>query len=199
MRSPVKFILAFLISMLLFSCEKPEPNPKVEIQTELGGIEIEIFFKQAPITSANFLRYVDERKFENTSFYRVVTPTNQPNNDVKIEVIQGGLKFEEDMHEPIEHETTEKTGIKHLDGVISMARSEPGTAASEFFICVGNQPELDFGGKRNPDLQGFAAFGKVTKGMDIVKKIQLSPESEQRLTPEIEIENIVRIDPPEEE
>ena len=119
---------------------------------------------------------------------------NQPNNEIKIEVIQGGIRFSQDRKSlpPIEHEITEKTGILHKDGVISMARSEPGTASSEFFICVGDQPELDYGGKRNPDGQGFAAFGKVIAGMDVVKKIHIQPVDEQMLDPRIQIYEIIR-------
>jgi len=94
---------------------------------------------------------------------------------------------------PIDHETTEKTGIFHKDGVISMARLQPGTASSEFFICVGDQPELDYGGKRNPDGQGFSAFGKVIAGMDVVEKIHQQPADGQTLNPRIKIHNIVRL------
>jgi peptidyl-prolyl cis-trans isomerase A (cyclophilin A) len=104
----------------------------------------------------------------------VVRMDNQEQNNIKIEVIQGGMQLEdEDLpFEAITHESTQATGIKHLDGVISMARGAPGTAASEFFICVNGQPELDFGGQRNPDELGFAAFGKVVDGMDVVRAIQ---------------------------
>ena len=109
-------------------------------------------------------------------------------------MIQGGLYSEEEMYPPIVHETTLKTGIKHTDGVISMARNEPGSATSEFFICVGDQPELDFEGKRNPDGQGFAAFGRVVKGMDIVRKIHQKPVDGQMLDPEILIVNITRLE-----
>lgn len=164
----------------------------VQISTELGNITIEIYEKEAPLTAANFLRYVDEGLFKDSKFYRVVTKSNQPQNDIKIEVIQGGLFTEEKMYEPIAHETTEETGILHKNGVISMARNEPGTATSEFFICVGDQPELDFGGKRNPDGQGFAAFGKVIEGMDVVREIQQQPEIEQMLNHQVHILNISR-------
>jgi peptidyl-prolyl cis-trans isomerase A (cyclophilin A) len=119
---------------------------------------------------------------------------NQPNNDVKIEVIQGGLGWGEQIErlDSIPMETTEETGIKHLNGTISMARSTPGSATSEFFICVGEQPELDFNGLRNPDGQGFAAFGKVIKGMDVVHKIHQSPSKNQLLNPEIIIHHITK-------
>lgn len=169
-------------------------NPRVLIKTELGDIAIEIYEKDAPITAANFLKYVDEGRYKNGCFYRVVTMDNQPNNDIKIEVIQGGLSAETrgNMLSPIEHETTDKTGILHKNGVISMARSKPGTASSEFFICVGDQPELDFGGKRNPGGQGFAAFGKVVAGMLVVNKIHQQPTEGQMLDPRIKILEIVR-------
>jgi peptidyl-prolyl cis-trans isomerase A (cyclophilin A) len=164
-------------------------NPEVIIITELGDITIELYPDKAPVTVANFIRYIEENRFKGATFYRVVTQDNQPDNDVKIEVIQGGL-FEDNHPQalpPIKHETTQQTGIRHLDGTISMARYGPGTATSEFFICIGNQPSLDYGGNRNTDGQGFAAFGRVVKGMDVVKKIQQQPEKEQYLKPRIKI------------
>lgn len=164
-------------------------NPEVIISTELGDITIELYPDKAPVTVANFIRYIEENRFKGATFYRVVTQDNQPDNDVKIEVIQGGL-FEDNHPQalpPIKHETTQQTGIRHLDGTISMARYGPGTATSEFFICIGNQPSLDYGGNRNTDGQGFAAFGRVVKGMDVVKKIQQQPEKEQYLKPRIKI------------
>jgi peptidyl-prolyl cis-trans isomerase A (cyclophilin A) len=189
-------IIPFLMSFFLGG---ETENPHVMIQTELGDIDVEIFVDKAPMTAANFLRYVDQDCFKDACFYRVVTMDNQPNNDIKIEVIQGGLGFTEGATEflPIEHETTEKSGILHKDGVISMARLQPGTATSEFFICVGDQPELDFGGKRNPDGQGFAAFGKVVKGMEVVKKIHQQPSENQMLDLRIKIHNIIRVQAPE--
>ncbi len=192
------FTMLFLILVLgnIWIPAGAVQNPRVSIRTELGNITIEICAKEAPLTAANFLKYVDEGLFEGATFYRVVTMENQPNNDIKIEVIQGGLGFTEGSQTlpPIDHETTDKTGILHKDGAISMARIEPGTASSEFFICVGDQPELDFGGKRNPDGQGFAAFGKVIAGMDVVRKIHTQPENGQMLTPRISISDIVRIE-----
>lgn len=180
--------VALLSILSLSGCGNPA-NPRVLIRTELGDITVEIYESQAPVTAPNFLRYVEENRFEGATFYRTVTMDNQPNNDVKIEVIQGGLKEDADSLglPPIEHETTAQTGLRHLDGTISMARVEPGTASSEFFICIGDQPELDFGGKRNPDGQGFAVFGRVAAGMDVVRKIQQQPAEGQSLTPEIKI------------
>jgi peptidyl-prolyl cis-trans isomerase A (cyclophilin A) len=143
----------------------------------------------APITATNFLRYVDEGRLDSANFYRVVTLDNQPDNDVKIEVIQGGLgnRSRDDRLDPIPHETTVTTGLLHTAGAISMARNEPGSASSEFFICVTGQPELDFGGRRNPDGQGFAVFGRVVAGMDVVRAIQRLPANGQRLTDTIEV------------
>ena len=191
----MKFIIAIVaIALIILSIfwGYHSNNPVIIIETEIGDIKIEVYEKDAPVTVANFLKYVDSSAFVNSVFYRTVTPDNQPNNEIKIEVIQGGLFEEDKMFKPIEHETTDKTGILHKDGVISMARNEPGTATSEFFICVGDQPELDFGGKRNPDGQGFAAFGKVVEGMGVVKRIHNWPENRQLLDPQIKINNIYR-------
>ncbi len=176
-----------LLTIHLFACQ--EQNPVVSIETELGTLQVELYEKEAPITVANFLKYVKSGKLNTGEFYRVVTMENQPNNDIKIEVIQGGLGWSDDIvrYDSIPIETTEMTGIKHLDGVISMARSTPGSASSEFFICVGDQPELDFGGLRNLDGYGFAAFGKVVSGMDVVLRIQNSPSEQQFLQPTIKI------------
>jgi peptidyl-prolyl cis-trans isomerase A (cyclophilin A) len=164
---------------------------RVLIQTELGDITVEIDAARAPITAENFLKYVDAGHYDGGRFHRTVklNPDNQPNNQIKIEVIQAGVNPEKEKQSfpPIKLERTSVTGLKHKNGVISMARLGPDTAVSDFFICVGDQPELDFGGKRNPDGQGFAAFGRVVKGMDVVKKIHQSPVEAQRLTPPIKI------------
>lgn len=170
-------------------------NPVVMLQTEVGDIIVEIYLQKAPLTASNFLRYVDEGRFSDASFYRTVTPENQPNDTVKIEVVQGGIGFvESDLRlPPIAHETTAKTGVLHKDGVISMARAAPGTAGSEFFICIGDQPELDYGGKRNPDGQGFAAFGRVIAGMDVVIMIHNQPAKGQILAKPVRISAVQRI------
>ena len=122
-----------------------------------------------------------------------MTPANQPDNQVKIEVIQGGVDgAASSRRSRSSWNATSVTGLKHVDGTISMARDGPDTATTEFFICVGDQPELDFGGKRNPDGQGFAAFGHVTAGMDVVRRIQQAPATAQRLSPPIVIRSIRR-------
>ena len=180
-------LLAGALCALASGCS--DDSPVVVIRTSLGDVEVEIYQEAAPLTAGNFLKYVREKRFEGAIFYRTVTMDNQPDNDIKIEVIQGGLGEDPlGLGLPaIEHETTEQTGLKHLDGTISMARAEPGTASSEMFICIGDQPELDFGGRRNPDGRGFAAFGRVIRGMDVVLKIQAQPADGQMLDPEIAI------------
>lgn len=185
-----RLVVVLSIIFCFTSCSKENPN--VVIETDFGDITIELYVEKAPITVRNFIRYITEERYKGAAFYRVVTPYNQPDSKVKIEVIQGGL-FEDDHPQnlpPISHENTNVTGILHLDGVISMARYEPGTATFEFFICVGDQPSLDFGGSRNKDNNGFAAFGKVINGMDVVKKIHNQPEKDQYLIPRISINNM---------
>jgi len=181
-------IISFAATLLMAGMgAAPAENPRVMIDTDVGQIEVELDATRAPRTVANFLRYIDEQYFDGTSFYRTVTPGNQPDNAIKIEVIQGGADGTKAAHEPIALEPTSVTGLRHRDGTVSMARNGPDTATSEFFICIGDQPELDFGGRRNPDGQGFAAFGHVVKGLDIVKLIQQRTAHLQRLVPPVAI------------
>jgi peptidyl-prolyl cis-trans isomerase A (cyclophilin A) len=185
-----------LLALLALATTVPADDPKpvrVLIQTEAGDVEVELDAAKAPNTVANFLTYVDAKHYDGGQFHRTVTPDNQPDNKVKIEVIQAGINPQKkDPFPPIKLERTRDTGLKHKDGTISMARDGPDTATSDFFICIGDQPELDFGGKRNPDGQGFAAFGRVVKGMDVVKKIQRSPADSQTLKPPVKILKITR-------
>lgn len=162
-------------------------SPRVAIETELGTIEVSLESTKAPVTATNFLRHIQLGAYAGGLFHRTVTMSNQPQNRVKIEVIQGGSAREEKRLPPIPLERTRDTGLRHRDGTISMARGTPDSATSDFFICIGDQPELDFGGKRNPDGQGFAAFGQVVKGMEIVRKIQARPATGQALMPPIKI------------
>ena len=151
-----------------------EDAVSVLMSTDHGDIRIELDVENAPITTANFLRYVDGGHYDAATFYRTVRYSND-NGNPKIEVIQGGIGGGEAPFEPIEHEDTDSTGILHLDGVISMARGGVGTASSEFFICIGDQPGLDKGEARNADEQGFAAFGRVVSGMEVVRSIHGLP------------------------
>src|SRR5690606_21370994 len=157
-------------------------------------VEVELEPEKAPLTTANFLRYVDAGLYEGGVFHRTVTPANQPDKKVKIEVVQAGIRpGEKDPHEPIALERTSVTGLSHTDGAISRARDGPDTATSDFCICIGAQPELDFGGRRNPDGQGFAAFGRVVEGMDVVRAVQAAPADGQTLAPPITILRIRRL------
>ncbi|MCG8651228.1 MAG: peptidylprolyl isomerase [Pirellulales bacterium] len=177
--------------------DEPIPNrAKVLIQTTWGDIEVELDSSKAPKTVANFLHYVHQGLYSDGIFHRSVTLQNQPEDQVKIEVIQASAnpKRESEFLPAIPLERTSQTGIKHLRGTISMAReADPDTARDHFFICLSDQPELDFGGKRERSGQGFAAFGVVTKGMEVVEKIHQSPTEQQALQPPIRIQRAIRL------
>jgi peptidyl-prolyl cis-trans isomerase A (cyclophilin A) len=181
--------MRLLPAFLMLSAAVCAQTATVRMETSAGTILIEVNAGSAPVTAANFLNYVEQGFYDGGEFHRTVTPANQPQNKIKIEVVQAGVNpaFKNETFPPIPLERTSKTGLKHLDGTISMARDGADTATSDFFICIGAQPELDFGGKRNPDGQGFAAFGRVTLGMDVVRKIQRSKAAGQRLTPAVKI------------
>lgn len=194
----IRYIYAFIVMAFLQAACKPEyKNPHVLIETSAGDIEIEVYPDQAPKTVGAFLSYVDSGFYKNTSFYRVLNDDNQPSNAPKTNLVQGGLwrtKYKKaSAIAGITHETTQQTHLTHTSGTISLARTTPGSATTEFFICVGNQPGLDFGGENNPDGQGYAAFGRVTKGMKIVNTIYKRPEEEQYFQPPVAIYNITRL------
>lgn len=190
----MKRIFLVFIAFIAINSVCAQKSTRCLLQTSLGNITVELYPDKAPVTVANFLKYVDAGLYDSSSFFRAVTMANQPNNAVKIEVIQGGNVDSLKQFPPILMETTRQTGVHHLDGVISMARSTPASATCSFFICINDQPSLDFGGKRNPDGQGFAAFGKVVSGMDVVRKIQqLYPEQAQYFKPPVNIISISRI------
>lgn len=166
-----KTITAICATAFAYAAGASEAVVNVAMLTSEGEIGIDLYLEKAPLTAGNFLRLVDGKHLDGGSFYRVVTYEND-NGNPGIEVVQGGLGGEQESpFPPIGHESTEQTGILHTDGVISMARGDVGTASSEFFICIGKQPGLDHGNLRNPDGLGFAAFGKVVSGMDVVRRI----------------------------
>ena len=188
-----KSTLTTLIFFLSFTLLKAQKTDTCIIKTSLGEMTIELYSKKAPLTVANFLKYVDAHLYDGTSFFRTVRLDNQPKDSIKIEVVQGGHVNAQKAFAPIMLETTKQTGLHHLGGTLSMARSTPNSAASDFFICINDQPSLDYGGKRNNDGQGFAAFGKVIAGMEVVRKIQqLYPGQEQYINPTVLILNIIR-------
>src|SRR5262245_27235257 len=193
-------VLAAVVAVSLHAQAKPV---RVRVQTELGDIVVEVDQAKAPVTAANFLKYVDAGHYDGGTWHRTVRMDNQPESTIKIEVIQAGVNPDKAKSgfPPIALERTNKTGILHKDGVISMARGMPDSATSRWFICINDQPSLDFGGMRNPDGQGFAAFGRVVSGMDVVRKIQMAPSSTdrktnteaQKLTPPIKIIKTARV------
>lgn len=194
----MRLLLCFaLLSLLTLPSRADDAHPRIRLVTTLGDIEAELDATRAPVTVANFLRYIDAGRYTDGRFHRTVTttPDNQPGKTVKIDVIQAGANpaFAEKDWPAIPLERTRDTGLHHIDGALSMARDGPDTATSDFFICVGAQPELDFAGQRNPDGQGFAAFGRVTRGMEIVRRIQAASADGQSLTPPIRILRIERL------
>lgn len=191
MRSIVTAIVLFF-----FACSPAYKQPHIEIRTQLGDIEVELYPDQAPKTVSAFLDYIEKGYYKDASFYRVLNDENQPSNAAKAELIQGGIyrkRNRPDTIPGIPHETTRQTGILHKSGTISLARLAPGTATTEFFICIGDQPGFDYGGENNADGQGYAAFGKVVKGMGIVRRIYQRPEYDQSFDPPVPIYKIVRL------
>lgn len=191
-------ILVFISTLCFLSCkEKNTTTPHVRIETEKGDIELELYPLKAPKTVAAFLSYIEKGLYTNSSFYRVLNDENQPSNAAKTELIQGGIwrtKNQEALKIPgVPHETTQQTGLLHTDGVISLARREPGTGTTEFFICIGKQPGLDYGGENIEDRQGYATFGKVVKGMDVVRKIYRQNENDQYFDPPVAIYDVKRL------
>ncbi|QQR76086.1 MAG: peptidylprolyl isomerase [Holophagales bacterium] len=191
-----------MVLLLAGAVRGAEPPPqaastpiRVEIRTDLGVIEIALEPTRAPTTVANFLRYVDAGRYDGGRFHRTVRPDNEVRPEIPIEVVQAGVApgRELDDFPPISLERTRDTGLRHVDGAISMARDAPDSATSDFFVCLGDQPALDFGGQRNPDGQGFAVFGRVVSGMGVLRRIQAAPASGQTLTPPILIRTVRRL------
>ena len=152
----------------------PKGHVRVALSTAHGVIIVELYKDKAPITAGNFLRYVDEGRMSHATFYRASHPPGMTDYGM----LQGGLQNDPKyVLKPIAHESTLKTGLSHTDGAISLGRHAPGTATSDFFICVGDQTYLDADPKAKGDNAGFAAFGYVVQGMDVVKKMMGLPRS----------------------
>ena len=172
-------LLAAAAVLLLFAAAsgeaaKPAAPGKVRVNmvTSDGPILIELEAKRAPITTSNFLRRGDGKLFDGTSFYRAARAKGSPRTGF----IQGGVNGDPmRWAPPFAHEPTTKTGLHHGDGTISMARSQPGTAQGEFFLIVGAAPSMDAHPKAKGDNAGYAAFGHVVTGMDVVRRILASP------------------------
>ena len=184
--------LLWIVSGVAGFAQAPPAPVLVVLETSLGAITIEVNVAKAPITSANFLRYLDAGLYDSGRFHRTVRPETETRKDVPIEVVQATRARRTPAtpdFAPIALERTNVTGLTHVDGAVSMARAGIDSAVADFFICIGAHPLLDFGGARNADGQGFAVFGRVVSGMDVVKKIQASPvrSGTQSLDPPIAI------------
>lgn len=163
------------MALFFSSCSKSTKEiPVVKIVTTEGDIEVELYASKAPKTVAAFLQNINDNTYNKANFYRVILQqglTAQMNQGI----VQGGIHYANasivSKQKGIAHEATNVTGLTHDDGTISMARTTVGSATTEFFICIGNQSQYDFGYDGTPDKQGYAAFGKVIKGMDVVKAI----------------------------
>lgn len=161
-------LCALLTLVALPHTAAAEALPRVRLETSAGSIVIELETKKAPITAGNFLAYVDGKKFDGTTFYRAARNKRAP----EYGLVQGGINHRVvGALLPIEHEPTTKTGLRHIDGTVSMARNAPGTAMGDFFITIGKGAYLDARG----DYAGYAAFGQVVEGMDVVRKILAAP------------------------
>jgi peptidyl-prolyl cis-trans isomerase A (cyclophilin A) len=154
--------------------EKVWKTQDVRLETAEGPIVIALEVERAPITSANFLKYVDQKKFDGATFYRALTFAGRPD----LGLVQGGAKSDpKRLLPPIKHEPTTQTGLSHTEGAVSMARGAVGSAQGDFFIILGNLNSLDANPSAPGDNAGFAVFGRVVEGMDVVKKILAAPVS----------------------
>jgi peptidyl-prolyl cis-trans isomerase A (cyclophilin A) len=158
------------------AAEVPKPaTVKVSLVTSEGPVLLELEKERAPITTANFLHYVDQKRFDGMTFYRAVKVPNAP----ELGLVQGGVRFDpRKMFPPIAHEPTTKTGLSHVDGTISMARNAPGSAAGDFFITIGAMSYMDADPKQTGDNAGYSAFGHVVEGMDVLRRILAAPTSD---------------------
>lgn len=155
--------------------ERQYETVRVELVTAEGPILLELEKERAPVTTANFLRYVSEKRLQGANFYRALTFPGRPD----LGLVQGGQRNQKLLLPPIAHEPTSKTGLTHKEGTISMARAAPGSAQADFFIILGDLSTLDANpaGPAGADNAGFAAFGRVVEGMDVVKRILAAPIS----------------------
>ena len=178
--------LALLLAPMAIAQQAPAPAPapasaaapayktvRVVLQTAEGPITLAIETERAPLTAANFLKYVDQKKLDGVSFYRAMTFPGRPD----LGLIQGGQRDSRKLLPPIPHEPTTQTGLSHGHAAISMARGAPGSAQADFFIIVGGLPSLDANPAGQGDTAGYAVFGQVVDGMDVVQKILTAPTS----------------------
>ena len=155
-------------------------KPRVKVITDHGAFVVELEADKAPITSANFLRYVEAGKYDGGTFFRASRRPGAPQEGV----IVGGMAAKAHPFPPIAHESTEATGLRHVTGTISLGRFAPGTATADFFVCATPQPYLDAHPKAKGDNLGFAAFGQVVQGMASVRRILALPTNAKSPFPE---------------
>lgn len=191
-------VVLVAVCIVMASC-KPKPerssNPHIVIDTQYGKIVCELYPDKAPHSVAAILHGVDSGFYERSSFYRVLREDNQVMGSWPATLIQGGLyatKNRRDYLPGIPHESTNLTGLTHRNGALSMARTDTGTARTEFFIVIEDQKGFDYGGRNNPDGQGYAVFGQVVEGMDVVLRVYRRPEYDQLFTPPVTIFSIKR-------
>ena len=182
-----------ILALTISSCSSPNyKDPHVIIHSDFGKIEVELYPQKAPHSVAAFVSYINKGLYKNSSFYRVLKAEDLP-TDNNSGLIQGGIYLSNTSNiqvTGIPHESTQSSGLSHTDGIVSLARTEPGTATTEFFICIGDQSSLDHGRKGTPDGLGMAAFGKIYKGMNIVKRIQSQKSKGDIFEKRISISNI---------
>jgi len=168
------FVIALGATCVAVGAHADPSATRVVLSTSLGAITLDLAADKAPITVANFLKYVDAKRLDGAVFYRAVHAGSGSTTGL----VQGGLRNDPTrVYPPIAHESTTTTGLRHIDGVISMARYAPGSAQAEFFICVGDQPYLDADPAQPGDNLGFAAFGRVVEGMEVARAILAAPTS----------------------
>lgn len=198
MQNAGQLFIALVLMLAIPSCQsKQYTHPTVMIKTTYGKIYVELYPQKAPKTVASFLAFVDSGVFKPSTFYRVLKAEDQPSSSFKSELIQGGIYGTKPgmlaSRKAVPLETTKQTGLLHVDGAISLARTTPNSGSTEFFICVGNQPAYDYGGDASSDGHGYAVFGKVIKGMDVVREIHGAPSYGDQFQPPIPIKNIIKI------
>ncbi len=193
----MKQVIILLLAVFFLACnQRSKEAPRVVIDTNYGDIEVELYPAKAPVTVAAFLSYVDSGLYTNSAFYRVVLAEGM-STEANVGLIQGGTWQTTDRGKPalpgIPHESTQKTGLSHTNGTISLARTDTGTANTEFFICIGDQSQFDYGNSNPADGQGFAAFGRVVNGMKTVRTIQLQKKQGESFSQKITIRRIRRL------
>ncbi len=193
----MRLIAIITVSTLLLSCgHKNYDQPHVIITTNVGDIELELYDKKAPKTVAAFLSNIEKGLYKNGSFYRVLKEEGLE-SQYNSGLVQGGInRTNPEAYKAlpgIPHESPRETGLSHTNGIISMARTTPGSATSEFFICIGDQTQFDSSRRTNPDGLGYAAFGKVIKGMTIVRKIQAEKNNGEEIIVPVRIINIEKL------